>query len=122
MSFARINPDGLEWQKKLEPRKAEMEAALAKLAGPPYEARSVTFHLPDFIDIVLNAGEARNPLGAAIGESLPNFGPGGERRPRAHRRDGQSLHRPRQRGVLEDDHLVAVLPAHHGAGGVRRRS
>jgi hypothetical protein len=75
VSFARINPDGLEWQRKLEPRKADMEAALAKLAGPPYEARPVTFHLPDFIDIVLNAGESRDFLGAAIGESLPNWGP-----------------------------------------------
>lgn len=75
VSFARIDPDGLEWQKKLGPRKAEMEAALAKLAGSPYEARSVTFHLPDLIDIVLNAGEARRALGATIGESLPNWGP-----------------------------------------------
>ena len=32
-------------------------------------------HLPDFIDIVINAGDDRNPLGATIGESLPNWGP-----------------------------------------------
>ena len=75
VSFARINADGLEWQKKLEPRKAQMEDALAKLAGRPYKARSVTFHLPDFIDIVLNAGDSRNALGATIGQSLPNWGP-----------------------------------------------
>ncbi len=75
VSFARINPDGLEWQRRLEPHKAEMEAALAALAGAPYAARQVTFHLPDFIDIVLNAGESREPLGAVIGESLPNWGP-----------------------------------------------
>jgi hypothetical protein len=75
VSFARINPDGLEWQRRLEPRKSGMEAALARLAGPPYEARAVTFHLPDFIDIVLNAGESREPAGAVIGQSLPNGGP-----------------------------------------------
>ncbi|HEY4222942.1 MAG TPA: hypothetical protein VGO62_16410, partial [Myxococcota bacterium] len=75
VSFALINPDSLEWQKKLEPVKNDMEKALADLAGPPYQARSVTFHLPDFIDIVLNAGDARSPLGATIGESLPNWGP-----------------------------------------------
>ena len=52
-----------------------MEKALAVLAGPPYEAREVSFHLPDFIDIVLNAGDARAARGATIGQSLPNWGP-----------------------------------------------
>jgi hypothetical protein len=75
VSFARINQDSLVWQKKLDPLKAEMEAALAKLAGPPYKVRSVTFHLPDFIDVILNAGDSRSALGATIGESLPNWGP-----------------------------------------------
>lgn len=75
VSFARINQDSLTWQKKLDPHKTEMEGLLAKLAGAPYKARNVTFHLPDFIDIVLNAGDARSPLGATIGESLPNWGP-----------------------------------------------
>ena len=45
------------------------------LAGAPYKARKVTFHLPDFIDIVVNAGDDRKPLGATIGQSLPNWGP-----------------------------------------------
>jgi hypothetical protein len=75
VSFARINQDSVTWQEKLDPRKAEMEKLLAGLAGAPYKARQVTFHLPDFIDIVLNAGDARNALGATVGESLPNFGP-----------------------------------------------
>jgi hypothetical protein len=75
VSFARINQDSVAWQKKLDPLKSEMEAALAKLAGAPYKARSVTFHLPDFIDVVLNAGDARSAIGATIGESLPNWGP-----------------------------------------------
>jgi hypothetical protein len=75
LTFARINPEGLEWQRKLDPRKADMEAEFARLAGPPYAARQVTFHVPDFIDIVLNAGEDRRAFGATIGESLPNWGP-----------------------------------------------
>jgi hypothetical protein len=75
VSFARINQDSIAWQKKLDPLKSELEGALAKLAGAPYKARSVTFHLPDFIDVVLNAGDARSALGATIGESLPNWGP-----------------------------------------------
>jgi hypothetical protein len=75
VSFARINQDSLAWQKKLEPVKKDMEAALAKLAGKPYSARNVSFHLPDFIDIILNAGDARDPTGATIGQSLPNWGP-----------------------------------------------
>jgi len=74
VSFARINPDSIAWQSKLDPVKGEMEQALATLAGPPYEARAVSFALPDFIDIVLNAGDARSPHGATIGQSLPNWG------------------------------------------------
>jgi hypothetical protein len=75
VSFARINQDSIEWQKKLEPVKTEMEGTLAKLAGAPYKARNVSFHLPDFIDIILNAGDSRSALGATIGQSLPNVGP-----------------------------------------------
>jgi hypothetical protein len=75
VSFARINQDSLAWQKKLEPVKGDMEKALAALAGPPYQARDVSFHLPDFIDIVLNAGDSRDAAGATIGQSLPNWGP-----------------------------------------------
>ena len=33
------------------------------------------FKLPDFIDVVLNAGDQRKPIGATIGQSLPNWGP-----------------------------------------------
>jgi hypothetical protein len=74
VSFALINQGSLEWQRKLDPVKNDMEQALAELAGKPYKARKVSFHLPDFIDIVLNAGDSRDPFGATIGQSLPNFG------------------------------------------------
>jgi hypothetical protein len=73
--LARVNQESLEWQRRLEPVKDDMEAAMAKLAGPPYRAREVGFALPDFIDIVLNAGDSRSALGATIGQSLPNWGP-----------------------------------------------
>ena len=75
VSFARINQDSLRWQSKLDPLKTEMEQVIAELAGAPYEARTVDFHLPDFIDIVLNAGDSRSPFGATVGQSLPNWGP-----------------------------------------------
>lgn len=75
LTFARINMDSLAWQDKLAPVQQEMEDSLAKLIGAPYAARKVTFHLPDFIDIVLNAGDDRDPFGATIGQSLPNWGP-----------------------------------------------
>ena len=75
LTFARINQGSKVWQGKLVPVQQEMEAAIAAKAGPPYAARKVTFHLPDFIDIVINAGDDRTPLGATIGESLPNWGP-----------------------------------------------
>ena len=75
MTFARINPDALQWQDKLSPIEQEMENKLAEIAGKPYEAREVNFHLPDGIDIVTNAGDDRDPFGATIGQSLPNWGP-----------------------------------------------
>jgi hypothetical protein len=75
LTFARINQGSLAWQAKLKPVQQDMENALARSIGAPYASRSVTFHLPDFIDIVLNAGDDRNPVGATIGESLPNWGP-----------------------------------------------
>ena len=75
LTFARINQASREWQQKLVPVQQEMEQQIADRAGPPYKARKVTFHLPDFIDIVINAGDDRDPLGATIGQSLPNWGP-----------------------------------------------
>jgi hypothetical protein len=75
MELARINPDSIQWQQKLEPLKNEMEQQLATLAGKPYKARQVNFALPDFIDVVLNAGDQRSAFGATIGQSLPNWGP-----------------------------------------------
>ncbi len=75
VSFGLINQGSLKWQQKLDPLKTEMENALAALAGKPYTARSVSFKLPDFVDIALNAGDSRKAFGATIGQSLPNFGP-----------------------------------------------
>ncbi len=75
LTFARINQGSKRWQDKLVPVQQQMEAAIAERAGKPYAARRVTFHLPDFIDIVVNAGDDRVPLGATIGQSLPNWGP-----------------------------------------------
>ncbi len=75
LTFARINPDALAWQEKLTPLQQEMEDKLAKVAGKPYKSHKVSFHLPDFIDIVINSGDDRDAFGATIGQSLPNWGP-----------------------------------------------
>ena len=75
MSFARIDPGSLEWKERLGPIKQDMEQALADLAGPPYNAQKASFHLPDFIAVIVNAGDSRDAFGATIGQSLPNFGP-----------------------------------------------
>jgi hypothetical protein len=74
LTFARINADSLTWQQKFEPLKQDMEKAIAGLAGAPYKERTVGFKLPAFIDIVLNAGDSRAPLGGTAGQSLPNWG------------------------------------------------
>ncbi len=78
LTLARINPGSKTWQEKLTPLRTEMEKLASEMAGPPYAARELTFHMPDFIDIVINAGDDRSPRGATVGQSLPNFGPVGE--------------------------------------------
>jgi hypothetical protein len=75
LTFAKINQGSKQWQAKLVPVQQEMEDAIAARAGAPYKSRKVTFHLPDFIDIVVNAADDRDALGATIGQSLPNWGP-----------------------------------------------
>ena len=75
LQLARINHDSVQWQTRLEPLKGAMEQEIAKLAGAPYKVRDVNFALPDFIDIVINAGDQRYASGATVGQSLPNWGP-----------------------------------------------
>ncbi len=72
-SFALIDKGSLELQEKLNPLREKMENALGALT-PDYKARSVSFQMPDFIQIIMNAGDARKGLGATIGQSLPNWG------------------------------------------------
>lgn len=74
VSFARIDATSLSWQDKLTPLRQEMEDSLAALSGGAYKARTVAFGLPDFIEIVINSGDSKPPLGATIGQSLPNWG------------------------------------------------
>jgi hypothetical protein len=74
LTFALIDQNAKEWHAKLAPVKQKMETAIAAKAGAPYKARTVQFTLPDFIEIVINAGDDRDPLGATIGQSLPNWG------------------------------------------------
>jgi hypothetical protein len=75
LTLARINASSLALQEKLTAVRQEMEDRLARLIGRPYQAREVSFQMPDFIDIVTNAGNDRSPSGATIGQSLPNWGP-----------------------------------------------
>lgn len=74
VSFALVDKSSLELQAKLMPIREEMESAIEKLSENSYKARKVQFKMPDFIEIVTNAGDARSPLGATIGQSLPNWG------------------------------------------------
>ena len=75
VSLARIDKGALEWKRKLTPIRQELEERLAKVIGSAYTARQVKFKVPDFINIVLNAGDSRSAIGATVGQSLPNFGP-----------------------------------------------
>ncbi|MFO0684394.1 MAG: hypothetical protein U0234_20240 [Sandaracinus sp.] len=75
LTFARIDQGSLVWQDRLAPLRTDMEGALAALVPGEYTAREVQFQLPDFIQIVVNAGDDRDAFGATIGQSLPNWGP-----------------------------------------------
>ena len=75
LSLARVNQQANSWAERLTKLRGDMERAVADRIGEPYTAREVKFHLPEFIDIVLNAGDSRSPLGGTLGQSLPNFGP-----------------------------------------------
>jgi hypothetical protein len=75
LTFARIDQGSLVWQDRLAPLRSDMEQALAALVPTEYTAREVSFQLPDFIRIVVNAGDDRDAFGATIGQSLPNWGP-----------------------------------------------
>ncbi len=75
LTFARIDQGSLVWQDRLAPLRSDMEGALAALVPGEYAAREVSFQLPDFIEIVVNAGDDRDAFGATIGQSLPNWGP-----------------------------------------------
>jgi hypothetical protein len=75
LTLARINRASLQWQARLTPLQADMERALAALSNGSYTARAVSFHMPDFIDIAINAGDDRDAFGATVGQSLPNWGP-----------------------------------------------
>ena len=79
LSFAKINPTLAGWSAKLSPLREQMEKEFAKHIGAPYKARQVSFDLPAFIDVVLNAGDSRDAFGATVGQSLPNWGPVSER-------------------------------------------
>ena len=79
LQLARIDPASLAWRQTLEPVKQAMEKLLASRAGAPYLARTVRFQLPDFIEVMLNAGDARAPHGGNVGQSLPNWGPTAEK-------------------------------------------
>ncbi len=75
LTLARIDEGSLTWQDRLNPLQRDMEAALARLVPDVYAPREVSFHMPDFIAIVANFGDDRDPFGATIGQSLPNWGP-----------------------------------------------
>ena len=75
MSLARVDRSALKLQQRLTELRTEMEQTIAQTIGEPYKARKVQFHLPEFVEIIRNAGDSRSALGATIGQSLPNFGP-----------------------------------------------
>ena len=75
MTLGRFDRRSRAWKRKLALIESKMEQSLAALAGPPYKARDVDFSVPDFVTVLLNAGDSRRPIGAYIGQSVPLRGP-----------------------------------------------
>jgi hypothetical protein len=75
MILARVNPRSVRWQERLSPEREALELEMARLTGHDYAPRDVSFDLPDFVEITINAGDARAATGGTIGLSLPNWGP-----------------------------------------------
>jgi hypothetical protein len=71
--LGRVDQRASSWLERLAPLRQRVERALATLVGAPYTARDVAFDVPEFIHVALNAGDSRYPLGATIGQSLPNW-------------------------------------------------
>lgn len=74
MTLGLVDPASLAWQERLLPYRQEMEDRFARAVGASYRARKVEFGLPDFLRVVLYAGDGQSPLGATLGQTLPNFG------------------------------------------------
>ncbi|HPM41336.1 MAG TPA: hypothetical protein PLY45_02740, partial [bacterium] len=74
VSFGKSDLSAVKWAEALVPLRQEMEDEFAKLVGDAYKTREVKFSFPDFVEIVLNSGDARHGLGATIGQTLPNWG------------------------------------------------
>jgi hypothetical protein len=63
------------WQEKLEPVMQKMEGELASLiAHTPYRERTIKIRIPEFIEIMINAGDSRKNLSGWSGKMLPNWG------------------------------------------------
>ncbi len=75
VSFGRVDRSGIAWKRKIAMIQSRMEEELSDLAGPAYAARPVELSLPDFVRVILNAGDSRRPRGAYIGNNLPTAGP-----------------------------------------------
>lgn len=75
LTFGRFDRRSNTWKKKMALVKDKMEAKMTALAGAPYAQRDVDLGVPDFVHIILNAGETRRPVGAYIANTLPDAGP-----------------------------------------------
>ncbi len=94
LTLALINQGAKEWQEKLTSIQQEMESAIAQRAGAPYKrAAGELPSLPDFIDIVVNAGDDRGAPERHDRPEPAEFRPGREGDPWPHGCDGEHLQR-----------------------------
>lgn len=74
MSFGIIDLKAADAVARYGAIRQEMEEAVARVIGAPYQARQVEVSLPDFVNMVMENGDSRGGVsGTSIGQTLPNW-------------------------------------------------
>lgn len=74
MTFGRIDASAASSVEKYGALRQRLEHAFAETIGAPYQERQVAIELPDFINVVMENGDARGGVwGTPAAQTLPNW-------------------------------------------------
>lgn len=74
MTFGLIDAEAAKSAEFYRSIRQKLEQGFAEVIGPPYAARQVDVELPDFVNVVMENGDARGSVtGSAAAQTLPNW-------------------------------------------------